>query len=106
MYFACGCRCCICCRCATCRSSRLWCRRLSWRQCRESFDIYALHVVTQHVLRSLLTSHTSEHNAIKEGVSAEAVVAVHTAGNFARGVEPLDGPSRRVNNLGIPRLLI
>ena len=58
------------------------------------------------VLRAVLPSDAAEDHAVQQRVSAEAVVAVHTAGNFARGVEPLDGPSRRVNNLGIPRLLI
>ena len=56
------------------------------------------------VLRAVLPSDAAEDHAVQQRVPAEAVVAVHAAGNLARGVEAHDGLARRGDDVGIPGL--
>ena len=48
--------------------------------------------------------YSPEDHAVQQRVPAEAVVAVHAAGNLARGVEAHDGLARRGDDVGVPGL--
>mmetsp|Transcript_70927 Transcript_70927/g.188595 ORF Transcript_70927/g.188595 Transcript_70927/m.188595 type:complete len:403 (+) Transcript_70927:249-1457(+) len=50
-----------------------------------------LVVLAEHVLAGRLGGHTAEHDAVQQGVAAQAVVAMDAAGNLAGGVQARDG---------------
>merc|ERR1719327_2612302 len=49
----------------------------------------------------MLPGHAAEDDAVEQRVSSEAVVAVHTASNFTRGVKTLDSLPLRVHHVRV-----